>query len=92
MTKIKISLNDKGIVNDMLKDSKFTIHSLAVALGGATSVGFREKLVNQMNSCIDEHFQLSDRPFKKNGTNLTFRQISNYRKSYNVDKLAVSIQ
>jgi len=65
MTKTKISLNDKDIVNDMLKDSKFTIHSLAVALGEATSSGFRERLVNQMNSCIDEHFQLSDIAIQK---------------------------
>lgn len=65
MTKTKIFLNDKDILNDMLKDSKFTIHSLTVALGGATSARFREKLVNQMNSCIDEHFQLSDMAIQK---------------------------
>jgi len=65
MTTTKVSLNDKDIVNDMLKDSKFTIHSLSVALGEATSSEFREKLVNQMNSCIDEHFQLSDIAIQK---------------------------
>jgi len=60
------SLNDQDIVNDMLKDSKFGIHSLTVALGESSSSQFREKLVNQMNSCIDEHFRLTDLAIQKN--------------------------
>lgn len=60
------SLNDQDIVNDMLKDSKFSIHSLTIALGESTSSLYREKLVNLMNSCIDEHFKLSDLAIQKN--------------------------
>lgn len=59
-------LNDQDIVNDMLKDSKFSIQSLAVALGESTTSLFREKLVNQMNGCIDDHFRLSDLAIQKN--------------------------
>lgn len=59
-------LNDQDIVNDMLKDSKFAIHSLTVALGESTTASFREKLVSQLNSCIDEHFKLSDFAVQKN--------------------------
>lgn len=60
------SLNDQDIVNDMLKDSKFGIQSLTIALGESSSSQFREKLVNQMNSCIDEHFRLTDLAIQKN--------------------------
>jgi len=60
------SLNDQDIVNDMLKDSKFAIQSLAVALGESTTPLFREKLVNQINGCIDDHFRLSDLAIQKN--------------------------
>ncbi|SDI17619.1 spore coat protein [Desulfosporosinus hippei] len=60
------ALSDQDIVNDMLKDSKFAIHSLSVALGESTSTVFREKLVNQLNSCIDNHFKLSDFAAQKN--------------------------
>ncbi|EGW39680.1 spore coat protein [Desulfosporosinus sp. OT] len=60
------SLNDQDIVNDMLKDSKFSIHSITVALGESTSSQYREKLVSLMNSCIDEHFKLSDFAIQKN--------------------------
>ena len=60
------SLNDQDIVNDMLKDSKFAIQSLAVALGESTTPLFREKLVDQINGCIDDHFRLSDLAIQKN--------------------------
>ncbi len=60
------SLNDQDIINDMLKDSKFAIHTLTKAIGESTSSVFREKLVNLMNSCIDEHSKLIDFAIQKN--------------------------
>lgn len=66
MTETTSSLSDQDIINDMLKDSKFGIHTLSVALGESTSPQYREKLVNMINSCIDEHFKLSDFAMQKN--------------------------
>lgn len=59
------SLSDEDIINDLLKDSKFSIHSLVSSLGESTSSLYREKIVNLMNSCIDEHFRLCDFAIQK---------------------------
>lgn len=65
MPEIYGNLSDQDMMNEMLKDSKYCIHSLSIILGESASVPLREKLVNEINSCFDEHFRLTDMAVKK---------------------------
>ncbi|MHB1407149.1 MAG: spore coat protein [Desulfitobacteriaceae bacterium] len=60
---------DKDIVTDLLKDSKFTIHSLTMALSESSNPQLREILKNYLNPSIDKHFQLADLAAAKNWYN-----------------------
>lgn len=63
------SMTDKDIVTDLLKDSKFTIHSLTMAVSESSNPQLREMLKNYLNSAIDKHFQLADMAAAKNWYN-----------------------
>jgi similar to spore coat protein len=54
------ALKDKDIAFDMIKDSKFGLTSLTLALAEATNPELRRMLTEQLNTCIAEHHRLSD--------------------------------
>jgi len=64
-----INITDKDIVTDLLKDSKFAIHSLTVAVSEASNPELREMLTNYLNAAIDDHFKLTDMAASKNWYN-----------------------
>ena len=59
------SLNDKDIVFDMLKDSKFGLTGLTMAIAESTNPQLRQMLTTQWNSCVTNHHKLSDIALKK---------------------------
>lgn len=63
------NISDKDIVSDLLKDSKFSIHSLTMALSESSNPQLRDMLKNYLNAAIDKHFQLSDLAASKNWYN-----------------------
>lgn len=58
-------LEGKDIAQDMIKDSKFGVTSLAAAAAEAVNPELREMLAQQLNNAIDEHFELSDMVINK---------------------------
>jgi spore coat protein CotF len=62
----KVILNDKDIVSDMLKDSKFGLIGLAFALSECTNPQMRILLMDQFNRCVADHHALIDLAAKKN--------------------------
>jgi similar to spore coat protein len=61
-----MALNDKDIAFDMLKDSKFGLTGLTMALAECTNPQLRQMLSAQLNNCINEHHRLSDIAINKN--------------------------
>ncbi len=61
----KVMPRDKDIVYDMLKDSKFTLVGLALALSECTNFRLRQLLIDQFNRCVNDHHALSDLAEKK---------------------------
>ncbi|MCM0648279.1 spore coat protein [Clostridium swellfunianum] len=59
------SLGDKEMASDMLMASKADITALAKAVTEAANPQLRQILTNQLNSCINDHFQLSDLAIQK---------------------------
>ncbi|TDT62756.1 spore coat protein [Fonticella tunisiensis] len=53
-------LASRDIAQDMTKDSKFAVTSLAAATAEAVNPELREMLKHQLNKAINEHFELSD--------------------------------
>ncbi len=53
------------IASDMLKDSKFTVISLASAITETTNHEVRSLLQQKLNAAIDEHYKLADIVVKK---------------------------
>jgi similar to spore coat protein len=53
-------MSDQDIVNDMLKDSKFTLNSLIMAISESRNPDFRQVLKKQMNTAVQNHFRLAD--------------------------------
>lgn len=53
-------LQSKDIAQDMIKDSKSSITSLATATAEAANPQLRQMLAEQLDKAIGEHFQLSD--------------------------------
>lgn len=58
-------LSDKDIAMDVLKDSKFGVESLSVAVSEAVDPQLRNMLSGQLTSAVNEHFKLSDMLIKK---------------------------
>lgn len=58
-------LSDKDIAFDMIKDSKFGIVGLTMALAESTNSQLRQMLSSQLNTCIAEHHRLADLAIKK---------------------------
>lgn len=61
----KVILSDKDIVSDMLKDSKFGLIGLSMALSECTNPQLRQILINQFNRCVNDHHALTDLALKK---------------------------
>ncbi|MDF2883696.1 MAG: hypothetical protein K0R54_4256 [Clostridiaceae bacterium] len=58
-------LMDKDIAQDMIKDSKFGVTSLSAAAAEASNPELRQKLQQQLNKAVSEHFELTDMVIKK---------------------------
>lgn len=61
-----ITLSDKDICADMLKDSKCTIESVVRAAAESTNPQIRQLLSRQITNCLQNHYQLSDLAIRKN--------------------------
>ncbi len=61
----KMILSDKDITYDMLKDSKFTLIGLTLALTECTNPRLRQILIGQFNHCVNDHHALTDIALKK---------------------------
>jgi similar to spore coat protein len=59
------SLADKELALDMLTSSKADIAMLSKAVAEAANPQLRQILTNQLNSCINDHFQISDLAVQK---------------------------
>jgi similar to spore coat protein len=53
-------LAEKDIAMDMIKDSKFSIATLAAAATEAVNPQLRDMLRKQLDKAVAEHFELSD--------------------------------
>ena len=53
-------IRERDVVNDMLKDSKFALHSLIVAISESRNPEVRKLLKRQFNAALHAHFQLAD--------------------------------
>ena len=58
-------LASKDIAQDMSKDSKFAVTSLAGAAAEAVDPQLRQMVGDQLDKAIGEHFQLSDMLIRK---------------------------
>ena len=61
----KVILKDKDIVCDMLKDSKFGLIGLSLALSECSNHQLRRILMDQFSHCVSEHHALMDLAYKK---------------------------
>ena len=61
----KVILSDKDIMYDMLKDSKFGLIGLTLALSECTNSQLRQILLNQLNRCVNDHHALTDLALRK---------------------------
>ncbi|AFQ44182.1 spore coat protein [Desulfosporosinus meridiei] len=57
---------EKEIAIDMLKDSKFMLNSMSMAITETTNPQLREILKRQLNSSIQNHFRLVDLSVQNN--------------------------
>lgn len=58
-------LEDRDIAQDMIKDSKFSVTSLSLAVSEAVNPQLRQMLKQQLDEAVNEHFQLSDTVIEK---------------------------
>jgi len=58
-------ISDKDIASSLLMSSKFDIHSLAMAATESTNPQFRDLLGKHLNSCLADHYRLSDMAVNK---------------------------
>jgi similar to spore coat protein len=63
------SLQDKELALDLLASSKNDIAMLSKAITETANPQLRQMLTNQLNACINDHFQLSDLAIQKNWYN-----------------------
>ena len=61
----KVILSDKDIIYDMLKDSKFGLIGLSMALSECSNPQLRQILLSQFNRCANDHHALKDLALKK---------------------------
>ncbi|MHB1407151.1 MAG: spore coat protein [Desulfitobacteriaceae bacterium] len=54
------SLTDKDIAMDMLKDSKFALCSMSMAITESSNPELRQELKKQFNDALQNHFNLAD--------------------------------
>ncbi|HML34619.1 spore coat protein [Sporomusa sphaeroides] len=59
------SLTDRDIVMNMLKDSKFALNSMSMALMETTNSQLRDIITNDFMASINEHYALSDLAISK---------------------------
>ena len=60
-----MTLSDKDIVYDVLKDSKFALIGLSFALSECTNPQLRLILMDQFNRCVMDHHALTDLALRK---------------------------
>jgi len=61
----KVIMSDKDIINDMLKDSKFALIGLSIAISECTNPQLRQLLLTQFNRCAGDHHALTDLALRK---------------------------
>ena len=61
------TMTDRDIVQNMLKDSKFALSSMSMALMETTNSQLRNMMTNHFMASITEHYTLSDLAIAKNG-------------------------
>ena len=61
----KPALDDKDILNDMIRDSKFGLLELAMTLSECSNPQLRQLLISQFNRCVNDHHALTDLAMKK---------------------------
>ncbi|MDI6880733.1 MAG: spore coat protein [Desulfitobacteriaceae bacterium] len=61
-----INMTDPDVAHDLLKDSKFALHSLSTTITETNNPLMREMLLNILNTTIDAHYKLSDLAISKN--------------------------
>ena len=59
------SMQDKDLAADLLMSSKNDITMLSKAVTESANPQLRQILANQLNACINDHFQLSDLAVQK---------------------------
>lgn len=59
------ALTDKDMAMDMLKDSKFALCSMSMAITETSNPELRQELKKQLNGAIQSHFKLADMAAKK---------------------------
>jgi similar to spore coat protein len=59
------SLADKDLARELLASSKNDITMLSKAITETANPQLRQILTNQLNACINDHFQLSDLAIQK---------------------------
>lgn len=60
------SMTDKDIARSLITESKHDITSLSKAALESTNPQLRNILTKQLNSCMTDHFKLSDLAIEKN--------------------------
>lgn len=83
-------LEEQDIAQDMIKDSKFSVTTLAAAAAEAVNPQLRDILRKQLDKAVTEHFELSDMLINKGwypANDEPMQQIkSGYKKTKEGDK------
>ena len=53
-------MTERDIVNDMLKDSKFALNTLIIAITESNNPQVRQVLKQEFNLALEKHFRLAD--------------------------------
>lgn len=85
-TKNNIKMEERDIVNDMLKDSKFALTSLVKTIGETSNPQMREVLKQQLNTSIKNHFRLVDIATEKEWYKPYLNPMDQMKEDYEISK------
>ncbi|MEQ8155142.1 MAG: spore coat protein [Clostridiaceae bacterium] len=75
-------LESRDIAQDMIKDSKFRVTSLAVAAAEAVNRGLRQIIGQQLDKAVSEHFELTDIRIRKGWYPAYDKPVEQIKKEY----------
>lgn len=75
-------LEDKEVAQDMIKDSKFSISALSLAVSEAVNPELRQMLKQQLDQAVNEHFELADAAVNKGWYPAQDEPIEQLKRSY----------